>query len=360
MVRLQMASLLNRQRPAKLAQICSTTKLVWKSRRMTIEAYRSTCRPHPPSIIGLILTIQRSNAARSITGVARFKLCVRQPGDGHLRGPTTYAERLRIMRMLNHQIQQSHTLGLGALASAVRAVDKTLQDGQRVLLFGPGMTKATITADGPLDYGVHVRFRKDHGLCGTQIKHLFIYVFGNYNEDSAVESQSKSGPIQFDLKHLQQTADMVIERIRDAMSFHEPEALLKTIAESMLRVLRFRTPHLGIKGVSMTTRPASEEQPRLKVHACWADAECGVPAEHDRLSKAVEVNVKQVPRGNPLAEQENDVDEEESEEMISAAPDAEESSPQPKQEESVHLTIPLPLVPVSGGKELLFDSGEVK
>ncbi|PPJ54574.1 hypothetical protein CBER1_06622 [Cercospora berteroae] len=305
-------------------------------------------------------TFRPCGVSRAVTGVERYKLSIHLPDGGQLRGPTSHAHRVQVARMLDYQIQQSHTSGLGALAMAVRAVGDTLPSDQRLALFVREVV--LFPANPAVHFTMHFR-RSDPLLQGTSLDgSLWVRVFANYNDMGMAALGGQSIPIKVDLTYLEETTEMVIQRIRDAMSFDGRENFAQTIAQSLLRILRFRTPHLDIERIKLVAYSSDRKKPSLHVHARWKDTESGVPAECDRLSHPVELDVKEYPTDQMADKRENDQTQEEHSKFINKITEPRSSNPEPKQEEIAPDARPLQLAsaPPDGSKEVQFVSAKIQ
>ncbi|KAM3419993.1 hypothetical protein BST61_g3305 [Cercospora zeina] len=255
------------------------------------------------------LTFNFSKAARAIAGVDRF--CFRFH-HVHIPGPDSVAQRIQWARDLDHQIQQLPASGLGNLAAAVRAIEKTLPPDQcMVLSLRKNSFEVACKHRFPSDHALRIRvFLKRLVRHGTPTRRASVEILASYNEEEAAQSHANLTSLETDVTHLDRTAHMVMERIVNAMKFDSPEAFAKTIAESLLRILRFRTPYLDITGITLKSFPSHGEKgpcrPFIRIKAGWKGTAGGVPAECDRLSHPIELVVEEASTDISIAEQDPD------------------------------------------------------
>lgn len=329
---------------------------------MTFHTPCSNRRLHGPLVISPALTYRSCDASRATTGVERYKLSIRLPGGGILRGPTSHAQRVQVARMLDHELQQSSASGLGALIMAVRAVSNNLPDGQQLSFVSKGQGDITLSAGNPA-LSVQACFRGFESLLRDTLLDgmLRVHVYAKCSEMSPTACRGQSFPVHLDLAYLEGTTKMVIQRISDAMSFDERESFAQTIAQSLLRVLRFRTPGLDIDRIRVKAYSSIKKKSILHVNARWGNAESGMPAEYDRLSHPVELDVEEYPADQTTDKRDNDQTREEHSKFFNKITEPRISNPEPKHEEISPDARPLQLASAPpDGREVQFVSAKIQ
>lgn len=87
------------------------------------------------------------------------------------------------------------------------------------------------------------------GNTTVTIPTISVSIRANRSTAFAIGSPGPSFHLKDDLWYISENAAMVIARTTQAMSFSSYEEMAKTVAETQLRILEFRTPCLDIQGI---------------------------------------------------------------------------------------------------------------
>lgn len=107
------------------------------------------------------------------------------------------------------------------------------------------------------------------GNVPVTIPAISVLVLANCSTDSAFQSPGSCFKFRDDAWYISENAAMGIARITRAMSFKDAEDMLQAVAETLLRILEFRTPFLEIQGI----KAKAVDTPKLEALACWHSAD---------------------------------------------------------------------------------------
>lgn len=119
------------------------------------------------------------------------------------------------------------------------------------------------------------------------IPKMRVGVIAQHTPTRTAKSSRSSFDIKDDMSYLYESAAMVISRTTQAMSSASFDDMVKTVAETLLRILEFLTPTLEIQEITVR---AIQKQGISKARARWA-----IPGESsnsdDNLTRKVKVRI---------------------------------------------------------------------
>lgn len=206
------------------------------------------------------------------------------------------------LRSLDHAIQSSNEHGFRCLLSSSESLGSALSPNTPILLLQhrlsvgrPRSSRLVRISIYPDDTAAKVLFtflytdvkfrpRERHVMT---IPKMRVGVIAQHTPTRTAKSSRSSFDIKDDMSYLYESATMVISRTTQAMSSASFDDMVKTVAETLLRILEFLTPTLEIQEITVR---AIQKQGISKARARWA-----IPGESsnsdDNLTRKVKVRI---------------------------------------------------------------------